>query len=130
MKFLNCLKSFFSNSFGLFFSFFKFLFSKRVTIWYIIWFIVASIYLYFHWNEAMVFSPFNGNSLILCVWIGMILKPFIGEIDTPWIKAKMNEAKNEAKAEQKESKENFEEAVKKAKEERKEIEKIQEREVK
>lgn len=74
----------------------------------------------------MAFSPFNGNSLILCVWIGMIIKPFIGEIDTPWIKAKMNEAK----AEQKESKENFEEAIKKAAEDKKRIEGIQGKEVK
>ena len=57
----------------------------------------------------------------------MILKPFIGEIDTPWIKAKMNKA--EAEAEQKESKENFE-AMKKAEDEKEEVEQIQGKEAK
>ncbi len=55
----------------------------------------------------------------------MILKPFIGEIETPWIKARMNAAE----AEQKETKKNFE-AVKKAEEEKKEAEQIQEKEAK
>ena len=103
----------------------KSFFPKRLTIWYVIWFGLASIYLYFHWDEAIAFSPFNGNSLILCVWIGMILKPFIGEIETPWIKARMNAAE----AEQKESKKNFE-AVPRAEEEKKETEQVQEKEAK
>ena len=72
------------------FIFLRSFFPKKLTIWYMIWFGISSWYLCKHWDEAMVFSPFNGNALILCVWIGMILKPFIGEIDTPWIKAKMN----------------------------------------
>jgi len=64
----------------------------------------------------MTFSPFNGNSLIFCVWIAMIIKPFIKEIDTPWIKAKMRETKEE----QQENKENFDIKFKKTIEEQRE----------
>ena len=83
-----------------FLNFFKSFFPKKLTLWYVGWFLVASCYLHINWDAAIAFSPFNGNSLIFCVWIGMILKPFIEEIDTPWGKTKFKQtAKASAKAE-------------------------------
>lgn len=82
----------------------KYFISTRLRAWYSFWFILISYYLYNNWSEAMTFSPFNGNSLIFCVWIVMIIKPFIKEIDTPWIKATMRETKEE----QQENKEMYE----------------------
>lgn len=103
----------------------KYFISTRLKTWYLIWFILISYYLYNHWSEAMSFSPFNGNALIFCVWIAMILKPFIKEIDTPWIKAKMSETIEE----QKENKTNFDELVaKKAEEKAKQQEPSKEKE--
>ena len=106
----------------------KYFISTRLKTWYLIWFILISYYLCNHWSEAMNFSPFNGNALIFCVWIAMIIKPFIKEIDTPWIKAKMRETKEEQKSdkteyeelvaqrdeEQKKAREDFEKTLQKA----------------
>jgi len=94
----------------------KYFIATRLRAWYSLWFILTSYYLYNNWSEAMTFSPFNGNSLIFCVWIAMIIKPFIKEIDTPWIKAKMRETKEE----QQENKENFDIKFKKTIEEQRE----------
>ena len=99
----------------------KYFISTRLRAWYSLWFILISYYLYNNWSQAMTFSPFNGNSLIFCVWIAMIIKPFIKEIDTPWIKATMRETKEE----QQENKEMYEKILtenKTLKKERAEIE--------
>ncbi len=79
-----------------FFTFLKSFFPKKLTAWYVIWFLAGSYYLFIHWDEAIAFAPFNGNSLIFCVWIGMILKPFIEEIDTPWGKTKFKKTAQES----------------------------------
>jgi len=70
---MNYIKTFFARIF----EFICACISTDLWIWYLFWFTAFGIYLYCNWADALVFSPFNGNALILIVWIIMILMPFV-----------------------------------------------------
>lgn len=55
-------------------------------LWYTVWLILGAVYLYYNWDQAMVFLPFNGHALILIVWLVMVMRPFVKDINIPWFK--------------------------------------------
>ena len=55
-------------------------------LWYTVWFVIGAVYLYYNWDKAMVFLPFNGHALIFILWLIMIIRPFVKDINIPWFK--------------------------------------------
>lgn len=110
MNFLNqcfsCLKALFVAIFGLA----KALLTLGLSLWYVIWFTLGSIYLYYNWEKAMVFFPFNGHALIFAVWLIMIFILFIKDVNSPWLNINFNEWKKKQKNTN-EAKKEFEEKL-------------------
>lgn len=92
-KLLVIAKALIGRLFGIVLSFI----SSGLGLWYVLWFLAGSIYLYHNWDKAMVFVPFNGNALIFSVWLIIIFRPFIKDVDIPWLKFSFKEFEEKQK---------------------------------
>lgn len=92
-KIWSCLKFCLEPILSIVFSFF----SSGLGLWYVLWLGAGSAYLYYHWTESMKFVPFNGNALIFSVWLFMIFRPFIKDVDIPWLKFSFKEFREKQK---------------------------------